>query len=169
MKRLISVAVLAFASLAFMPASPAMAQTYQGNGTLPSTLCSAITPGFPTACAPTIGDTPYYAAATLTLTQFIAAPTAPAAIRITYLQFEGFESATGGELLLEQGTGTNCATNTAIVAKLAYLTATSYVSGSLGYGPEGTIFQLKPGYAGCVVISAGTVTSAAIAGMYSAW
>jgi hypothetical protein len=169
MKRLVIAVALAAAAISFGSAVPASAQTYQGNGAVPSALCSAITPGYPTACAPTIGDTPYYAAVTTTLAQFIAAPTAPASIRITYLQYEALESATGGDLLLEQGTGTNCGTNTAVVAKVAYMASTTYVSGALGVGPEGSIFILKPGYAACIGASGGTITSAAIAGVYAIW
>jgi hypothetical protein len=169
MKRLIFAAALAAAAaISFGSATPASAQTDQGTGAIPGGLCSALTPGYPTACAPTIGDQPFYAAVTTTLTQFIAAPTSPASIRITFLQFEGLESATGGNMLLEQGTGTNCGTNTAVVSNLAYMTASTYVSGSYGWA-EGAVFILKPGSAACVAASAGSITSASISGTAAIW
>jgi hypothetical protein len=166
--RLFLAAALAAAAAISFGSAPASAQTYQGVGAVPGALCSALAPGFPTACAPTVGDQPFYSAVTTTLTQFIAAPTSPAAIRITFLQFEALESATGGDLLLEQGTGTNCGTSTAVVAKLAYMTASTYVSGSYGWA-EGSVWILKPGYAACVAASAGSITSAAISGVTAIW
>jgi hypothetical protein len=166
MKRLLSVALFA-AIVAFSFCAPASAlPAVQGNFPVPDSWCSAVTPGYPLACVKTIGDTPFAAAVTTTLTQFIAAPTAPSAIRITFIQFAGIESATGGELYLEQGTGTNCGTSTAIVADLTHITASTGFTGFYAGSPA---FVLKPGFAACIEASAGTVTAAEIAGTAAIW
>lgn len=165
MKRLLAAAL--FSALALAAIAPASAQTYNNSGRVNAVgLCSAVTAGYPVGCAPTIGDTAFKAAVTTTLTQFIAAPTA-GSIRITAAQYAAIESATGGALEIEAGTGTNCGTGTVVVSALAWV-PTSAVAGSYGNG-SGAIWILPAGDAACAVITAGTVTFAEISGTYAVY
>ena len=165
MKRLLAAAL--FVALASTFVAPASAQTppLSGGAVQNMGLCSAVTATYPLPCAPTIGDKPFYSAATTSLTQFIAAPTGGQSIRFTFVGYSAIESATGGELEIESGTGSNCASGTAVVAPLAWV-PTTQVSGSYGWA-EGAVYILPANSAACVVVSAGTVTFAAIAGTYA--
>jgi hypothetical protein len=120
------------------------------------------------ACNPAVGDSAFSQAATTSLAQVIAAPTnAAQSVRITALAAQGYESATGGVLELEQGTGVNCASSTAVLAYVLYLPATAGISSaSIGSG-LGAVFIAKPGFAVCVIVTAGTVGVAGIAGTYT--
>lgn len=80
--------------LAALCVAPASAQ-YKPGGVNPNALCSA-TANLPIGCAPTSGDTNFYAAPTNSLTQFIAAPPAGQSIRITFIAFSYLDSAGGG-------------------------------------------------------------------------
>lgn len=163
MKRLLTVALaLTFAALMFAPAS---AQVYKDNGQAGANgLCSAIALGFPVGCAPQVGDKAFEVSVTNTLTQFIAAPTT-GAIHFTFVQYAAIESATGGALEIEVGTGTNCASNASVLTSLTYMATTGNVSGSYGNG-NGAVFIAPVGYAACAVL-AGTVTSAIVSGTYN--
>jgi hypothetical protein len=119
-------------------------------------------------CLPPNGDTQFYQAATTTLTQVIAAP-GSGSIRITSLVASGLESATGGWIELEYGTGTNCATGTTVLAFVLWVPAAApgaQISLGTGYG---NVFLVPATKALCVIVSAGTVTQASIAGTYTVY
>lgn len=121
------------------------------------------------SCTEPVGDTPFNQAATTSLTQVIAAPSvATQKLRITALFATGEESATGGNLELETGTGTNCATNTAVLAVLVPLSAS--LAAGQQIAAQGNPLLIAPaGAAICVLVTAGTVTSANVSGVYTTY
>lgn len=161
MKRLLS-AVL-FVALAFSVVAPASAQVYSNSGRATADrLCSTVGRGA-VPCVQPGYDTPfaYDAGSTKTLTQFIAAPTSgaihiPPGAGFVY----GEESATGGTLEIEQGTGSNCASNAAVIYAVA-IPATGEVAYAL------PALQAKAGYALCFFVSAGTLTDGGVFGTAS--
>jgi hypothetical protein len=162
MKRFLAAALFtAFALISFAPAS---AQVYKDSGQVPASgLCTAVTAGYAVGCAPTIGDTPfaYDAGATKTLTQVIAAPTA-GSIRIPAGFAYGVESATGGTLEIETGTGSNCASSTTIIFAVA-LGASGLVTVNL----PPLIAAAKT--AVCFTVTAGTLVDGGIFGTYAVY
>jgi len=163
MKRLL--ASVLFAALALVSIAPASAQVYQGGGVLPETLCSYTSVvGYPTPCAPTVGDKPISAPALASgaATKILTGVTG-ASWRITYLAYSAYESATGGALELLYGTGTNCGTGTTVLHVISYVPATTLVAGQLGtaYGQN---LIAPAGKDVCAEITAGTVTEASVAG-----
>jgi len=162
MKRLLAAA--AFAAMTFASFAPASAQVYKDSQLVnASGLCTQIISGYPVGCAPTIGDKQftYDAGSTKTLTQFIAAPTA-GSVRIASGFVYGVESATGGTLELETGTGTNCASNTTILFAVA-LGASGLVTVTL---PQ-LIAPAKT--AVCFFVSAGTLVDGGAFGTYAVY
>ena len=162
MKRFIAAAV--FAAMTIASVLPASAQVYKDSGQAgASGLCSAVTPGYPVPCSPTIGDTAfsYDSGSTKTLTQVIAAPAA-GSIRIASGFFYGVESATGGTLEIETGTGSNCASNTAVLFAVA-LGSSGLVSGAL---PQ-LIAPAKS--AVCFTVTAGTLVDGGIFGVQATY
>lgn len=127
--------------------------------------CSFDTTASARHCAPA-GGNGMSQAVTTTLTQVIAAP-ASGSIRITALNAAAEESATGGFLELEYGTGTNCATGTTLLSVIMWVgaAATSGQQFSMGSG-NGAVLIVPATKALCVLITAGTVTTAEISGTY---
>lgn len=164
MKRLISAAtVAALALFAFAPiAAPAQ---YANNGVAQHYCSTLIGGSIPSWCATPGGDQPfaYDAGATKTLTQVIAAPTAgsiriPVGAGFVY----GEESATGGTLELEQGTGSNCASNASIIFAVALP-----ASGIVAYTLPAIIVKAK--YELCFFVSAGTLVDGGVFGTFSTY
>lgn len=167
MKRLLAAAL--FAALSIGCLTPASAQTVYNNPAVNETWCSStLGNGIPQGCSPTVGDTPfaYDSGSTVTLTQVIPAP-ASGSIRITYASIYGVESATGGTLKIEQGTGTNCASNASVIWAVA-LGASGLVQAQLGSG-YGQVLIAKPGYAVCFTVSAGTLVDGGMFGTYAVY
>jgi len=115
-----------------------------------------------------INMTPFVAAATSTLTQFIAAP-ANGAIHFFSISGAGYDTATGGIVELEYGTGTNCGTGTTIMAYLFVMPAALTQGGGddFSYGNGlASVIAAPVGKAVCV-IATGTVGVAGIEGVYA--
>jgi len=155
--------LVALFALSFSPMVAFAAVVQPGPTTNTSGVCTNGNP-----CEPAVGDQPFVAVPTTSLAQIIAAPTnAVQAIHFTSISAMGYESATGGVLEIEQGTGTNCASNASVIAYVLYLPASAGVATfSVGSG-NGSVLIVKPGYAACVIVAAGTITAAGIWGTYA--
>jgi hypothetical protein len=167
MKRILSAALFALFALGSL--APAVAQNVPGAAAINEAWCSTqVGAGVPAGCDPVVGDTAfaYNAGTTTTLTQFIAAPAA-GSIRIVAMSFFGVESATGGTAEIEQGTGTNCASNAGVVWA-EQLGATGIVQAQVGSG-YGQVLILKAGYAACFTVTAGTLVGAGVFGTYAVY
>jgi opacity protein-like surface antigen len=163
MKRLLAAAL--FAALALASIGPASAQQQAAAPVTYEAFCSYIVAtGLPSSCVPTVGDTPFSAPALASATAAqIVAGVAGASIRVTYVAYSAYNSATAGLLELLYGTGTNCGTGTTVLHVLADVPATTQISGALGTG-YGQIFIVPAGKSLCAEITAGTVTEASVAG-----
>lgn len=169
MKRLLSAALLAALSFACLaPASAAGVVYPNSSAFVPETVCSAgLGPNFPIPCGPTVGDTGFTSPALASGTAAkIVSGVASESIRVTYLAYSAYESATGGSLELLYGTGSNCGTGTTVLHIISYVPATTQIAGQLGSG-YGQIFIVPAGKDLCAEITAGTVTEASVAGTVS--
>lgn len=122
-------------------------------------------------CAPAVGDTGFRAAATTVLTQFIAAPGPGVSIRVTAIQAGGYDTATGGQIQISSGTGTNCTTTNTVEANLIVMPAALTQGGgdSMSWGNGvGAVMIIGANRALCVQ-AFGTVGSAQISGTYTTY
>jgi hypothetical protein len=113
---------------------------------------------------PIICDSATTGSVTTALTQIIAL-SGSKHIYICGIVFSGIESATGGNFIVDQGTGSNCGTGTATLFE-SYMPTGVFTNYAYGSG-LGVIFSTAGGDALCVGITAGTVTSALVSITYS--